>query len=160
LNEDPASKTAKHIVNEVKAIFKKCLNVEKDLQEVLEQPLSDDFLNLIEIASSIKPRALVSGDEASSASEDEVIGEVPPLLIGITFLNKHCYVPDIYSDKGKSEPLVKRSVQLKFDFLRDFLGWQLLVIDENEFAKLPSKKEKEAYISKLLHQPDEEDDDE
>ena len=36
LNEDPASKTAKHVVNEVRAIFKKCLNVNKDLQEVLE----------------------------------------------------------------------------------------------------------------------------
>lgn len=36
LNEDPASKTAKHVVNEVRAIFKKCLNVDKDLQEVLD----------------------------------------------------------------------------------------------------------------------------
>jgi hypothetical protein len=55
LNEDPASKTAKHVVDEVRSIFKRCLNVDKDLHEVLDQPLSDDFLNLIEIACSIKP---------------------------------------------------------------------------------------------------------
>lgn len=46
------------------------------------------------------------------------------MFIGITFLNKHCHVPDIYADKkGKQEPLLKRSFELKLDFLRDFLGW-------------------------------------
>ena len=115
---------------------------------MLEQPMSDDFLNMIEIACSIQPKAFVSGDEKDSPiedEEDEVVGEVPPILLGITFLNKHCYVPDIYSEKA-GEPLVKRSVELKLDFLKDFLGWQLLVIDEGDFLKLKSRKDKEAFI--------------
>ena len=132
LNEDPASKTAKHTINEVRAIFKRSFNVSSDKYEIIDQPLSDDFLNLIEIACSIKPEAVISEDEKESDSDEgEVIGEVQPLFIGITFLNKHCYVPDLYSET--KELLVKRSVELKFDFLRDFLGWQLLIIDEADF---------------------------
>jgi len=30
LSEDPASKTAKHVVDEVRAIYKKCLNVDRE----------------------------------------------------------------------------------------------------------------------------------
>jgi hypothetical protein len=160
LNEDPASKTANHVVDEVRAIIKKLIQVDKDQHEILNQRLSDDFLNLIEISCSISLQAVLSGDEEAGTKSDgdEVIGEVPPMLIGVTFLNKHCFVPDIYGDRnkdGKCEPLVKRSVELKFDFLRDVLGWQLLVIDETDFSRLQTKKDKEAFVANLLRQPEE-----
>ena len=60
---------------------------------------------MIEIACSISPRAVVSGDEEATSSEAEegegdVVEQIPPMLIGITFLNKHCYVPDLYAEKA------------------------------------------------------------
>lgn len=45
-------------------------------------------------------------------------------------------------------------MELKFDFLRDFCGWQLLIIDESDFMKLSNRQEKEKFISSLLKQPE------
>ena len=164
LNEDTASKTQKHTINEVRSIFKRSLNIDKDMHEVIDQPLSDDFLNLIEIACSIKPQAVISEDEkdSESGSEGEVIGEIPPMFIGITFLNKHCFVPDLYADSKDKENqmLIKRSVELKYEFLRNIFNWQLLIIDEADFQKLKTKEEKEKFILSRLQQPEEKQSDE
>jgi len=55
--------------------------------EFLADPLSDDFMNLVEVACS----------------------KADGSLLGITFLNPYCYVPDLGSD-GDSEWVVRRSV--------------------------------------------------
>jgi len=45
--------------------------------EFLSDPLSDDFMNLVEVACS----------------------KADGSLLGVTFLNPHCYVPDLGSEK-------------------------------------------------------------
>jgi hypothetical protein len=65
--------------------------------EVLQDPLSDDFMNLVEVAASFPDQS----------------------LFGITFLNPHCYVPF----KQGEEPLLKRSCELKVELLTEILGW-------------------------------------
>ena len=76
--------------------------------EILNEPLSDDFMNLVEVAASLPDKT----------------------LIGITFLHDNCYVPCL---AGDPEPLLRRSVELKLEILTEILGWQLLVIDQKEF---------------------------
>ena len=71
LNDDPASKTGKHTINEVRSIFKRCLNIDKDMHEMVDKPLSDDFLNLIEIACSVKPHAANVEPEEENLEEAE-----------------------------------------------------------------------------------------
>jgi len=66
--------------------------------EVLNDPLSDDFMNLVEVAASLPDKS----------------------LIGITFLNNHCYVPCL---AGESEPLLRRSIELKLEILTEIFGW-------------------------------------
>ena len=39
---------------------------------------------------------------------------------------------------------------MKVQILQDMLSWQLLVVDEADFAKLKSKQEKEEYIMARL----------
>jgi hypothetical protein len=89
--------------------------------EVLNDPLSDDFMNLVEVAASLPDKS----------------------LIGITFLNKHCYVPCL---AGESEPLLRRSIELKFEILTEIFGWQLLVVDESEFMALKDSEAKQKFI--------------
>lgn len=55
--------------------------------EFLPDPLSDDFMNLVEV--------VCSHNDGS--------------LLGVTFLNSHCYVPDLGSEKDQ-EKVVRRSV--------------------------------------------------
>ncbi len=65
--------------------------------EVLQDPLSDDFMNLVEVVASLPDKS----------------------LFGVTFLNPHCYVPF----KQGEEPLLKRSCELKVELLTEILGW-------------------------------------
>jgi len=55
--------------------------------EFLPDPLSDDFMNLVEVVCS----------------------QTDGSLLGVTFLNPHCYVPDLGSEKDQ-EKVVRRSV--------------------------------------------------
>jgi len=55
-------------------------------------------MNLVEVAASLPDKS----------------------LIGITFLNKHCYVPCL---AGETEPLIRRSVELKLEILTEIFGW-------------------------------------
>ena len=97
-------------------------------------------MNLIEVACSVKPTSASAEDDASTT------------LLGVTFLNKHCLVVDLAgsSQAAEQEPLLKRTFELKVQILQDMLGWQLLVVDEADFAKLKSKQEKEEYIMSRL----------
>ena len=71
--------------------------------EVLNESLSDDFMNLVEISASLPDKT----------------------LFGVTFLNPSCFVPCL----SGGEPLIRRSVELKIEILTEIFGWQLLVID-------------------------------
>ena len=112
--------------------------------EIVDKPLSDDFMNLIEVACSVKPTSASPEDDSEAA------------LIGVTFLHKHCLVVDLAgsSQADEQEPLLKRTFELKLRILQDMLGWQLLVVDEAEYTKLKSKQEKEEYIMERLQKED------
>ena len=73
-------------------------------------------------------------------------------MIGVSFLNKHCLITDLAGNSmaDEQEPLIKRSYELKLEILQNFLGWQLLIVDEVEFSRLGSKAEKEQYIMDRL----------
>jgi len=127
LNKDPATKSTPLLVQQARAIVKKHLPVITGIDdlEVVKDPLSDDFMNLVEVACS------------NPADET---------LFGVTFLNPHCYVPDLAASKDDKEPLVKRSVELKLQIMTDMLGWALIVIDQDDFEKLGSQKKREEYL--------------
>ena len=84
----------------------KMINTESTL-EIIEQSLADDFMNVIEVACSIRP--------TTSSSESDSEGT----LLGITFLNKHCLVADLAgsTQAGEQEPLLKRTYELKLEIL-------------------------------------------
>ena len=127
-SEDPASKTNSAIVSEVRALLRRKLPLiysEEDGAniEVMKDPLTDDFMNVIEVASSIK--------EAESDDKDK------NLAIGVTFLNKHCFVNDLKPSKSEKGPsLLKRSVEIKLEIMEQILGWTLLIIDEAEYLEM------------------------
>ena len=106
--------------------------------EVVDHPLSDDYMNIIEVACAAKPKG--------SSSEEQ------PSMIGVSFLNKHCLITDLAGNPltEDQEPLLKRSYELKLEILQNLLGWQLLIVDEEEFTRLGSKAEKEGYIMDRL----------
>ena len=131
-----ASKTNSAIVSEVRATLRKKLpeifekqmagdakeEEEKIAVEVLPEPLIDDFLNVMEIACTVK--------YDSDADKN--------MAIGVTFLNNHCFVNDLKPSKlEKGVPsLLKRSVELKLEILEEILGWNILVIDQAEYLDL------------------------
>ena len=87
----------------------------------MQQPLSDDFMNMVEVVACL--------------NQDQ--------LVGITFLNPHCFIP---GEEGQ----LKRSFELKIEILTELLGWNLLVVDQQEFMELKSIEDREAYISERL----------
>ena len=94
------------------------ISSESDI-EFVKEPLSDDFMNLIEVACSFPNQEM---------------------LFGVSLMNDHCYVPDLSSSSNEVlEPLVKRSVELKIQILTELLGWNLIVLDENDFKELGDK---------------------
>ena len=56
-------------------------------------------------------------------------------------------MPDLTSDDG--EPLVTRSVELKFDVLKELLGWEILAIDEEEFIRMDRDAKEEYILNKV-----------
>ena len=65
--EDPASKTNKQAIQEVRSILKHNLPDmfgSGSTVEVVDQPLVDDFMNLIEVACSVKPSSASSEDDS------------------------------------------------------------------------------------------------
>ena len=59
------------------------------------------------------------------------------MAIGVTFLNKHCFVNDLKKSKMEEGPqLLRRSVELKMEILEQILGWTMLVLDEDEYMEL------------------------
>lgn len=118
VNKEPASKSNPMAVMQARKIIKNNLpKIVKSEVEVLKDPLSDDFMNLVEVAASLPDQT----------------------LFGITFLNPHCFLPS----KEGEEPLLRRSVEVKIEILTEVLGWQLLVIDQNEFL---ASEDKEKFI--------------
>ena len=108
--------------------------------DVVAEPFADDFLNCIEVACSIR-----SPEEDGSN-----------MAIGVTFLNKHCFVTDLKPLKDEGPTLIKRSIELKLEVLQQILGWNLLIIDEAEYMELfnkgkEAKEEREAYIMERLN---------
>jgi len=106
VSEDPASKSNTAAVQEVRAFLRKNLtemfSEQKDVEvEVIQEPFVDDFLNSMEVACSIR-----------SPTEDG-----PNMAIGVTFLNKHCFVTDLKPLKDEGPSLVKRSIELKLEIL-------------------------------------------
>ena len=47
-------------------------------------------------------------------------------LYGVLLMNRHCYIHTLVD----SEPIVKRSVDIKQDILEGLFGWKLLIVDE------------------------------
>ena len=58
-------------------------------------------------------------------------------------MNAHCFIP---GEEGQ----LKRSFELKIEILTELLGWNLLVVDQQEFMELKSIEDREAYISERL----------
>lgn len=46
-------------------------------------------------------------------------------------MNRHCYINTIIED----EPIIKRSVDLKKDILEELFGWNIVMIDEEDFMQ-------------------------
>lgn len=89
ISSDIATKSNQLLVKQARAIVRRRIPeiTGRDDFEMLQDSLSDDLMNLIEIACS---------------SPDGV-------LFGVKFLNRHCYVPDLSDDE---QPLIRRSVEL------------------------------------------------
>jgi hypothetical protein len=49
----------------------------------------------------------------------------------VQIMNKRCYIPPIID----SEPMVRRTVELRQQILEDLFGMQLLTIDEEDFLR-------------------------
>jgi hypothetical protein len=98
------------------------------LEDVLSQKFEtetkfcDEFLNLMEVVCKIE----VEGVEEEAC------------LLGVSMLNKTCYVPTL-ADPG--EKVVKRSVEVRNQILEDLFDWDILMIDEEDFMKSENKDE-------------------
>lgn len=79
------------------------------------------------------------------------------MAIGVTFLNKHCFVNDLKPSKVEKGPqLLKRSIELKMEVQEQILGWTMLVLDESEYMELfnqgkEAKQAREEYVMSRLH---------
>ena len=92
--------------------------------EIASEPLSDDMMNLVDIACR--------GSDGS--------------LFGVLFLNPHCYVPDL---AGGKENYLRRSVELKIQILTEVFGWTLLAVDQADFQKM-TNADRETYLLERL----------
>ena len=144
LSDDPASKSNSAAVQEIRGFLRKNLvtNASENSSLTVElEPavFNDEFLNSIEVALSVRQQSQDSTEEGLRSK-----------AIGITLLNKHCFIADLKPLKGEPH-LLRRSHELKLEILQEVLGWQLLVIDEQEYMDLfnqgkQKKEEREAYI--------------
>lgn len=104
--EDPASKSNSAAAGEIRTFLRRHLKemfseIEDVEVEIINEPFVDDFMNTIEVACAVKcPR------------EDG-----PNMAIGVTLLNKHCYVTDLKPLKDEGPTLVKRTVEIKLEVL-------------------------------------------
>ena len=90
INEDPATKSSPAAVTEIMSTLKR-----GGAYKEVKANLSDDFMNLIDVACALP-----------GSTEEE------PILLGVTLMNKHCYLRT-----PLGEQVVKRSVELKLEIL-------------------------------------------
>lgn len=81
--------------------------------EILNDSLSDDFMNLVEVAIKL------NSEDSTATTEDD------KQILAVTFMNQHCYVPCIAGDQPKIRP----SVQLKIKQLESMKGWKVIIVD-------------------------------
>lgn len=157
--EHHASKTNSAIVSEVRGFLRKNLpsmfESKKVSVEVLDEPLIDDFMNVIEVMCAVRRDEETNELEQAEAqveSGDDAQGGNRSLALGVTFLNDHCFVNDLKQTKLEKGPeLLKRSVELKLEILERALGYTLLVVDEREYLDLfkkgkEAKKQRQEYL--------------
>jgi hypothetical protein len=65
-------------------------------------------------------------------------------------MNRHCYIQSPFVDSNSDDALLRRTVELKHEILKQLFGWSILPIDEHEFIKTP-QPQKEAYILQKLN---------
>ena len=85
------------------------------------------------------------------------------MALGVTFLNKHCFVNDMKKTRLDSgATLLSRSHEIRLEVLQSVMGWNLVVIDLAEYMELfnkgkDAKEEREQYIMtriKLQEEPE------
>jgi len=121
INEDPATKSSEQAVADLQRIIKST----KLFTEV-NAHLSDDFMNLIDVAAA-----------RTSGGADSLD------LFGLLLMNRHCYLATPFAEDAQ---LLRRTVELKQDILSTLFGWSLLVLDEADFMKQPTYEDRKAYV--------------
>eukprot|EP00347_Sterkiella_histriomuscorum_P005947 403354650 len=127
INEEPATKSSQQLTSELQKYIKS-----SKLFKEIKLNLSDDLMTLINIAC-------VSGSKKLNNKPEDIE------LTGFLVMNKHCYINTLAED----EPILKRSVDLKKDILEGLFGWNIILIDEEDFLR-KSQPEREKQFKGIL----------